>query len=50
MPDGAMDCNIPSLPPGLKVEAAMFVELQDPTSMGKPDSGCTEKIELRTEW
>lgn len=30
MPDGAMDCNIPSLPPGLKVEAAMFVELQDP--------------------
>jgi hypothetical protein len=30
MPDGAMACNIPSLPPGLKVEAAMFVELQDP--------------------
>ncbi len=30
MPDGAMACNIPSLPPGLKVEAAMFVELEDP--------------------
>ena len=30
MPDGAMACNIPSLPPGLKVEAAMFIELEDP--------------------
>ncbi|HEX2956150.1 MAG TPA: hypothetical protein VHO70_04945 [Chitinispirillaceae bacterium] len=30
MPDGAKACHIPSLPPGLKVEAAIFVELEDP--------------------
>ncbi|HEX3020384.1 MAG TPA: LamG-like jellyroll fold domain-containing protein [Chitinispirillaceae bacterium] len=30
MSDGARACYIPSLPPGLKVEAAMFVELEDP--------------------
>ncbi len=30
MPEGAIACGIPNLPPGLKIEAAIFLEFQDP--------------------
>ncbi len=33
MPEGATACSVPSLPPGLKIEAKMFLEFQEPTTL-----------------